>query len=186
LEQDFYNSCQCEIGEPGQAAQRGPLYLSLPLMRLLNINELRAVVGHGFSHFRGSDTVYSLKLSQVYRGLSNAINSLRDEEAGLFGLARLPAISMLFSMLEVFSRNESRISREREFEADAVGSGISSAKARATALCKVAVYTTLWSRVRNRNLKRLNPGKVTANLSMVYEDSYRFDVSHTAMGKTVD
>jgi Zn-dependent protease with chaperone function len=49
------------------------LYLSLPLMRLFNVSELRAVMGHELGHFKGADVAYSLKFAPVYRGLSHAI-----------------------------------------------------------------------------------------------------------------
>src|SRR5690606_6087716 len=33
------------------------LYLSLPLMRVLSLDEVKAVVGHELAHFSGSDTI---------------------------------------------------------------------------------------------------------------------------------
>lgn len=158
------------------------LYLSLPLMRLFNLDELRAVIGHELGHFRGADTAYSLKFAPVYTGLSHALDLLHDEEKGADSLAQLPAISMLSLMLEMFARNERRISRDREFEADAVGVSVAGPEALATSLGKVAVYAPLWDHVREENVNRLNLGKVELNISKAYEDWARNDVSHKAVG----
>lgn len=161
------------------------LFLSLPLMRLFNLDELRAVIGHELGHFRGADTAYSLKFAPVYSGLSHAIDSLNGGEGGADSLAKLPAISMLSLMLELFARNERRISRDREFEADAVGVSVSSPEALATSLGKVAVYAPFWNHVREENVNRLNLGKVTSNLSKTYEDGARYDITHKAVGSII-
>ncbi len=161
------------------------LFLSLPLMRLFNRDELQAVVGHELGHFRGADTAYSLKFAPVYSGLSHAIDALHDDNRGADSLAKMPAISMLSLMLELFARNERRISRDREFEADAVGVSVSSPEALATSLGKVAVYAPIWNHVREENVNRLNLGKVTSNISKTYEDGARYDVSHKAVGSII-
>lgn len=187
LEPTFYaTAANVNILNEGKELSGETMYLSLPLMRLFNTEELRAVIGHELGHFRGDDTAYSLRFAPVYRGLSNAISSLDVEDDGLSSLAKLPAISMLSLMFEMFSRNERGIMKIRELEADMVGVSASSAEALATALGKVAVYAPLWDGVREQNVDRLNAGKVTANLSQVYEDSARFDVAHKDVGELVE
>ncbi|NNG04134.1 MAG: M48 family metalloprotease [Inquilinus sp.] len=161
------------------------LFLSLPLMRLFDLDELRAVIGHELGHFRGADTAYSLKFAPVYGGLSRAIEALDEQEKSAAGLATLPAMSMLSLMLELFARNERTISRAREYEADKACVSVAGAEPLATSLGKVAVYAPLWGKVREENVERLNQGKVTANLSKVYEDAARYDVSHKAVGTLV-
>lgn len=187
LEPTFYaTAANVNVLNEGKELSGETMYLSLPLMRLFNTEELRAVIGHELGHFRGDDTAYSLRFAPVYRGLSNAISSLDVKGDGLSSFAKLPAISMLSLVFEMFARNERGIRKIREFEADMVGVRASSAEALATALGKVAVYAPLWAGVREQNVDRLNAGKVTANLSQVYEDSARFDVAHQDIRELVD
>jgi len=162
------------------------LYLSTSLMRLLNIDELRAVIGHELGHFKGEDTVYSLKFAPVYAGLGHAIATLNDDDAGATVIAKLPAIVMLSFMYDLFSINENRISRDREFEADQAGISVASKEALATSLGKVAVYSQLWAGIRENNIVRLNEGKISRNLGKVFEDSALFDVSARHIDEILD
>ena len=179
LEPNFY-AVAADVGVINEDKELSgeTMFLSLPLMRLLTIDELRAVVGHELGHFRGEDAAYSLKFAPVFVGLENGIYSLSEEEGGISSLAKLPALSMLSLMFELFSRNVQAIGRQREFEADKVGADASSSEALATALGKISVFALLWGDIRNKNVDRLNSGKITANLSQVYEDSARFDISN--------
>lgn len=50
------------------------MYLSVPLCHLLTVQELSAVIAHELGHFRGADTVFTLRFYPIYRG---AIASLQ-------------------------------------------------------------------------------------------------------------
>lgn len=162
------------------------LYLSLPLMRLFTEQELRAVVGHELGHFRGDDTAFSLKFAPVYRRLISAYQALAGENGRGGSIATLPARMVLGLMIDVFARNERRISRAREFAADQAGVSVSSPAGIALSLAKTAVYAPLWGKVRRENAARLSAGKISRNLSKVYEDSARFDVSHRVIEEVLD
>ena len=150
------------------------LFISLPLMRLFNKEELKSVIGHELGHFRGSDIHYTLKFAPVYRGLQHSISELNEDAS----IVNIPAISMLSFMMQIFSINERRISREREFEADNAAISVSSSDVFAMALGKVSVYSGLWKFLQQNNIKRLNEGKISPNLSLIFEDSSRYDISH--------
>lgn len=181
LEPTFYvTSADIDLANEKRTLTGETLYLSLPLMRLFNKEELAAVVGHELGHFRGNDTAYSLKFAPVYAGLAKSLSSL-DTEDGTGSMATLPAMAMLSAMFEIFTRNERKISRIREFEADRAGVSVSSNKALAVSLAKVAVFSSHWQEIRHNNLERLNSGKVAENLSEVFEDSAKYDVAHTEL-----
>ena len=187
LEPTFYaTAAKTKLVTADETLTGETLFLSLPLMRLFDVDELKFVIGHELGHFRGNDTAYSLKFTPVYAGLSKAIDGLAEREGGLSSIATLPAISMLSVMHELFSVNERRISRDREFEADNAGVSVSSPAALATSLGKVAVYSHLWGNIRQQNIERLNSGKATPNLSLVFEDSAKYDVSHRSLSEVVD
>ena len=177
------------------------LFLSLPLMRLFTTDELRSVVGHELGHFRGGDTEFSLKFAPIYRGLQSSLNSLGKSEklskvasalpisiawiVWLIQISRiitsLPAKYILSLMIEIFSRNQGRISQKREFEADKAGASVSSPEVLGSALGKVAIYSDLWLKVKLENIIRLSEGKISANLSEVFQDSSAYDVNHMAI-----
>jgi Zn-dependent protease with chaperone function len=163
------------------------LFLSVPLCRLLTRHELSAVIGHELGHFRGEDTVYSMRFAPVYAGMANAIGAMavRGDE-GASGLAKLPALFVLSYMYEIFSRNERTISRERELLADQVGAQVSGARSLATALAKVSFYSVLWPSTQKQNIDRLSKGKITSNLSVVFLDSARYDVEHSRFDEILD
>ena len=182
----FATAADVDIINDDKAVSGETLFLSLPLMRLFNLDELRAVIGHELGHFKGADTAYTLKFAPVYSGLARAIDTLDGDGVNAATIARLPALSMLSLMIELFARNERMISRDREFEADRVGVSVSSPEALASSLGKVAVYGPVWDHVREENVNRLNQGKVNVNISKTFEDAARYDVTHKAVGSIMN
>ena len=85
---------------------------------------------------------------------------------------------MLSYMYDIFATNEAKISRSREHEADKVGAAAGSAFALSTALIKVSLYSSLWDHARGQNIERLNQGKLVSNLSVVFQDTAKYDVEH--------
>lgn len=97
------------------------LYLSLPLMRVLSLEEMKAVVGHELAHFSGSDTAYSRHFAPIYRGFAEAGQVADDHKQYDRNILLLPARLFLRFMTECFSHNAARASRARELRADALG-----------------------------------------------------------------
>lgn len=188
LEPTFYvTSADVQVIGSPKPLTGETLYVSASLARLLSQEELSAVIGHELGHFRGEDTAYSLKFMPVYAGLSRAIEVLEDsrrrEGRSLFAsLAAIPAAKMLGFMLEVFAHSERAIAREREHQADAAGAEAASPIALATALAKVALYSAAWGEIQQDNVQRLAQGKITGNLSRIFESAARYDIDQ----KTLD
>ena len=181
LEPNFYVTAANVMLVGGDETLKGEtLYLSTCLMRVFDKSELGSVIGHELGHFSGEDTEYSLKFAPIYRGLGESLDALSEgEDASFFAqLPKWPAIAMLGLMYETFATNERKISRQREFAADTVGVSVSAKESLATALAKVAVYSPLWNSVQHNNIQRLNENRVSRNLSSIFQDSARFDVSH--------
>ena len=117
-------------------------------MKLFSKQQLAAVIGHELGHFSGKDTAYSMKFAPVYSGLTSSINTLDEGDS----IVAVPAIAMLSAMLDIFSRNVSKISRSREFEADKIGVSVSSNEDLAVSLAKVSIFASLWQKVRQENI----------------------------------
>jgi Zn-dependent protease with chaperone function len=122
------------------------LFLSIPLMRILDAAELRAVIGHELGHFRGHDSAYSTRFYPIYRGTGEAVGRLAQAGAGNVSrsLALLPALVLLTLFYEGFAAAERAISRDRELAADIAGTEAASARDLGTALLKLSAFGQQW------------------------------------------
>lgn len=123
--------------------------MSLSMMKLFTRDELCAVIGHELGHFRGDDTLYSLRFAPAYARLSDTLANLASGEhgGGAGDLARLPALHALMFCWIQFASAERTVGRERELLADKAGVEAANARACATALTKFGIYASLWDEV---------------------------------------
>jgi len=188
LEPNFYvTSSNVQLLGERKILSGETLFLSLPLSRILNKDELSAVIGHELGHFRGQDTYYSQKFSPVYAGLSSAISSMTidDENAGAADTARLPVFLVLSFMLEVFHKNISSISRKREFEADQAATEVAPAQALGSSLLKISLYAELWNDLQKKVVERMEKGKITRNMSRLFSSGIQYDINGEALPEIV-
>lgn len=143
------------------------LYMPLPFLRILSIDELRSVIGHEMGHFKGKDTEYSLKFYPAYSRLGSAIVSLAGDHEGN-SLVNVPTLAFLVLLHDEFSVVERKIGREREIFADQEGARAGSAMGLSRALLKFSEYAQLWGPIRNLNVETLNEGNIYNDLSAVY------------------
>lgn len=187
LEPNFYvTSADVNVMGDNTELSGETLYISLPLARILSTEELKAIIGHELGHFRGDDTYYSLKFSPVYSGLSHAIATLghdNPEESG--SIVTLPAYTVLSYMIDVFHKNVSTISREREFAADLAASEVAESKALASSLLKIGLYANAWFELEQRVVERIQAGKATRNLSKLFSGTVKYDVNAESIPEAV-
>ncbi|WP_116810005.1 M48 family metalloprotease [Steroidobacter cummioxidans] len=163
------------------------LFISAPLARILNREELASVIGHELGHFSGRDTAYSLRFAPVYAGLGSSLQAVSTaDDEGALGLAKLPALALLGYVHGLFQESEAGVSRERELAADQSGAKAGSALALASALCKICVYSELWGKVQSQNVAALAEGQITRNLSRAFADSARYDVEAASADKLLE
>lgn len=183
----FVTSADVRLPDSPKPLESETLYVSLPLARLMTVAEFAAVVGHELGHFRGKDTVYSLKFAPAYAGLAEALAATRYEKGEkLFWIAKLPARAMLSLTMNVFAMNKGALSRERELLADQAGAEASSPKALVTALIKISAYSQLWDAIHRENIDRLNDGRTTRNLSSLLESRGRHDIETHTLDEIID
>ncbi|MGL5327426.1 MAG: M48 family metallopeptidase [Aeromonas sp.] len=173
LEPNFYVTSADVIVYPGANKQPNEtLYLSLPLMRILSLDELTAVIGHELGHFRGEDTKFSLQFYPIYAGTGQALSALKGRSKdGANILALLPAFAILSFFMEQFAQAERTIGRSRELEADKAGASVSSARALAKSLLKIGAFAPLWRSIRAAIVEALNQGKAYTNVSSLYAEA---------------
>lgn len=146
------------------------LYCSLPLARILSVEEFDSVVGHELAHFKGSDTKFSEHFYPIYSGTTSSLAALMTtaSKGGSGTIPLLPAIAVFSYFLESFSVAENRLGRERELTADREGAKITSPRVVATALVKVHAFAILWQAVREASAKSLEEGKAFINVSKIF------------------
>ncbi len=142
------------------------MYMSLPLCRILTIQELNAIVSHELAHFRGDDTQFSLRFYPIYRGAIDsyvaAVSTAYGSE-GSVNWALLPAVAVLGHFLNAFSSAESRISRERELVADRFAATMVSEEAIASALVKIHAYGDNWAELVASMRESLQEGSIVVD-----------------------
>ncbi len=189
FEPNFYvTSADVNIIGDNSTLKGETLYLSLPLARILTLEEIKGIIGHELGHFRGADTYYSLKFAPVYSGLSHAVTAIGGDETegGAASIATLPAFSVLSYIIDVFHTNVSSISREREFEADKAASEVADPQALASSLLKIGLYAGAWNDLEGKAVERMREGKFTRNLSLLFSSVVKYDVNEESIPKIID
>lgn len=110
------------------------LYVSIPLLRVLSVNEADAVLGHELAHLRGGDTRASAQLGPRLQQYDQYLDGLR--EAGF----TMVVVYFLQLYRLIFQLALSRDSREREFKADRIAAKLVSPQAIVQSLIKIAAY----------------------------------------------
>ena len=151
------------------------LYLSLPLMRVLSLDEMKAVIGHELAHFSGADTLFSRQFAPIYRGLAEAAE-VSDESKQSKNILLLPARLFLRFMMNCFHYNAAKASRSRELRADSIGATASSSADLGFALIKCGILSMLWHREMDDTAQEISRGRFRRNMSRSFEDKLKFDV----------
>jgi Zn-dependent protease with chaperone function len=146
LDANFFVT-EAEVTTPNGPCRGRTLFCSLPLARILTVDEFMAIVGHELGHFRGEDTVMSQRFYPIYRGATEALDGLAESGGGARGVALAPAAAILGFFLDRFATAERRHSRERELVADRAGVEATSVRAMAVALVKTHAFADLWPEV---------------------------------------
>ncbi|MGD9967656.1 MAG: M48 family metalloprotease [Hyphomonadaceae bacterium] len=152
------------------------LYLSLPLMRVLSLEEVKAVVGHELAHFSGADTIYSRHFAPIYRGLEEAAHAADENKKYDKNPLLLPARLFLRFMMDCFARNAAKANRARELRADTIGASAASSADLGYALIKCGILSHLWHREMEDTVNDIARGKFRRNMSASFEDKLKYDV----------
>jgi len=101
------------------------LVLGLPLISVMETDELAAILAHESGHFQGRDLVFSMLAMPVYQGLGMAVATLQGTQAvsdsGLLWIIRLlvmPQLHFLLALQWYFHALNMILSRRRELRAD--------------------------------------------------------------------
>lgn len=128
----------------GDSVQSGrTLFLSLPLLKVLTVEEADAVLAHEMAHFSGDDTLWSRRISPFLQTMGHYLAALYDG-----GLTR-PVFHFIHFFWKLYQYSLGRMSRSREFRADGIGARESSPGAIARALVKISAYCQYRNKTEN-------------------------------------
>lgn len=130
--------------ELGRDRTRGrSLFISIPLLRVLDQQEADAVLAHELGHFAGGDTASSMRLNPKLAQFDLYTEQMRT------GGATLLAFFLLILYRFIFELALQKSSREREFAADAVAARLTSPQALSRALVKISAYSSYRNQVES-------------------------------------
>ncbi|MCA2176568.1 M48 family metallopeptidase [Nonomuraea glycinis] len=119
----------------GLVATRRRMYIGLPLLQTLTVDEMRAVLGHELGHYSGAHTRMG---APVYRGRVSLIATVQN-------LGKHPFIQRIFALYaKLYLRISQAVSRKQELEADEFAVQIGGRQAMAQALRKIHYTATAW------------------------------------------
>lgn len=128
----FTGECNAFVAERGGLmgfGSRRVMGIGLPLMQLLNVNELNAILAHEFGHFSNRDTVLGSWVYTTYGLIFRTLDNLEQANS----LLQYPF--MLYAKL--FLRVSHGISRHQEFVADKCAAEVFGREVAISALKKV-------------------------------------------------
>jgi len=122
------------------------LCLSLPLCRILSIDELRALLAHELSHFSPEEAGYTRRVAPFRGAVSRALERLSVQSRGMRRLAIMPPATLLGFFLDAVEEAEGP-GGGREQRADRAAAAVAGADALASALVKVHAFAPAWEAV---------------------------------------
>ena len=133
----------------GLRATRRRVFIGLPLLQTLTVDEMRSVLGHELGHYSGAHTRLG---APVYRGRVSLIATVQ-------GLRNHPFIQRLFTWYaKLYLRVSQAVSRKQELEADRFAVAIGGRQAMAGALRKIHTTATGWDLYVNDYLNLTDRG----------------------------
>ncbi|WP_369656137.1 M48 family metallopeptidase [Variovorax sp. V213] len=130
----FVTEAPCQVG--GRTLDGRTLFVSIPLLRVLDQSEADAVLAHELAHLGGGDTRSSAALGPKLLQFDQYTWKMRS--GGLTIVAHY--LLRLYRMIFAFAL--ARDSREREYKADRVSAGLTAPSAIVQSLIKISAYAS--------------------------------------------
>jgi Zn-dependent protease with chaperone function len=145
------------------------LHVSLPLARILSVDEFRAALAHECSHFTGPEAGLSARFFPIRAGVVRSLRAL-DGVRGLRSLAVLPVAAIVSFFVDSFERAAAAIGPERELIADRTAASAAGTVSLAAALVKMHAFVPAWETVRSAMASAVAEGTQYVNASALFAE----------------
>jgi Zn-dependent protease with chaperone function len=119
------------------------LCVSLPLLRILTVEEFRALLAHEFAHYSREHEAYAHRVAPYYAGALRGLDRLGAQANGIMKAAALPPKILLAFFLDGL-KEAGEPNAGREFDADRRAAESVGAAALAAALVKMQAFGAAW------------------------------------------
>ncbi len=119
------------------------LCLSLPLGRIISIDEFRALLAHELAHFSREDEGFARRVAPFHAGASRALGSLARRSRGIRAAAVFPPLVLLRFYMEAVQGTE-ELGAERETTADRLAATVAGRESLGSALVKTQAFGPAW------------------------------------------
>jgi Zn-dependent protease with chaperone function len=174
----FYTSAASfKLSGSEQSLHGTALHLSLPLMRLLDSQELESVIRHELAHLSDDDLALTWNLHRAGRQFELASQAIGRMNL-LCVIAALPAITLLHFCLACFQTLGHALKQSTELRADERTVAGSDPVVLMSALAKVSFATAFWQELEQTTAAKLAEGSAFINVS----ETFATGVSRTMAG----
>lgn len=126
----------------GQTLRGKTLFVSLAMLKALAGAEAAAILAHEFAHFSGNDTYYSRRIGPLLHRFNHYLQALHEA-----GPAARPVFSFALMLRTLYEVSVMKLSRAREFRADAIAVAAVSSQAAGDALVRSLAYSAYRRRI---------------------------------------
>jgi Zn-dependent protease with chaperone function len=122
------------------------LCLSLPLARLLSVDELRAQLAHELAHYSPGQVAFTSRVAAPLAGVRRAMMALEGRSHGIRGVVTTPPLALLSVFMDSIG-DGGAFDAERERAADQAAAAVAGREALASGLVKLAAFAPAWQAV---------------------------------------
>jgi Zn-dependent protease with chaperone function len=145
------------------------LCLSLPLGRILSIDEFRALLAHELAHFSAEDEGFATRVSPFLTGASRTLERLGRQSLGIRAAAVAPPVALLSFFMEAV-RGGAEPGGDREFAADRAAAAVAGREALGSALVKAQAFAPAWHGVARAMQDAADAGTQYLNSSALFQE----------------
>jgi Zn-dependent protease with chaperone function len=150
--------------------------VSLPLLRILTVQEFRALLAHELAHFAGESAGYARRVAPFYTGALRATDRLGLRARGILKAAVVPPRTLVAFYLDSL-RRAGEPDGAWEFDADRASAAACGGDVLASAIAKTQAFGAAWYTVAGAMFDAVVVGTQYVNASALFEDVVAWNTS---------